>query len=215
MSCRETVREGYTTLVASPGANLHADPAQVPDRLLGPETTLLLHMEPEAARVAALLRRAASRGARRVLLFSPPQPIAAAALAQAQVLIGNAAEIAWLGEHVGTGNNPASIRTALGADVVRMRGTQGAEAQDASGYMRVAALPVHMRDTTGAGDAFAGVFAAALDRGADIPAALRRAAVAAALCTEGIGGTAPRSDAIEAALARAPEVRRDQAEIMD
>jgi ribokinase len=50
--------------------------------------------------------------------------------------------------------------------------------------LRLPALPVTVADTTGAGDCFVGVFAAALDRGAAVGTALHRASVAAGLsCT--------------------------------
>ena len=63
------------------------------------------------------------------------------------------------------------------------RGGEGAEYRDmTTGTVhRQAAFAVNPVDTTGAGDTFAGYFAAALDRGDPIPAALRLAAGAAAL----------------------------------
>ncbi|MBM3559600.1 MAG: ribokinase, partial [Alphaproteobacteria bacterium] len=72
------------------------------------------------------------------------------------------------------------------------------------------ALPVRPVDTTGAGDAFVGTFAAGLAMGADLPTALRRAGVAGALaCTvAGAQTSLPRASAIDAALAGAPEPRR-------
>jgi ribokinase len=47
----------------------------------------------------------------------------------------------------------------------------------------VPALPVRAVDTTGAGDCFAGVFAAMLDQGASLDAAMRHAAAAGSLAT--------------------------------
>ena len=63
------------------------------------------------------------------------------------------------------------------------RGAKGAEYRDLkSGQSwHQPAFPVNPVDTTGAGDTFAGYFAAALDRGEDIAEALRLASAAAAL----------------------------------
>ncbi len=209
--------KGYTMVVAEPGANLHASAAQIPDAALRPGTTLLLQMEPDPEHTAALLRRARAGGARSVLLFSPPQPIDAGALSCADFLLGNSEEIAWLGEHLGTGNNPASMRAALGTIAVRMMGVQGAEAASDGGYLRMPALRVHMRDSTGAGDCFTGVFAAAIDRGMDLRRALRRAAVAAALSTTRLGAqpAMPAAADIDAAMAEAPAPTDRQPEIAD
>ena len=63
------------------------------------------------------------------------------------------------------------------------RGAQGAEYRDLTTGTRhhQPAFPVQAQDTTGAGDCFAGWFAAGLSRGEDAPTALRHAAAAAAL----------------------------------
>jgi ribokinase len=61
-------------------------------------------------------------------------------------------------------------------------------------------------DTTGAGDTFAGYFAAALDGGADIPAALRLASGAAAVkvTRAGAGDAIPTRAEVDAFLADQP-----------
>jgi ribokinase len=64
-------------------------------------------------------------------------------------------------------------------------------------------------DTTGAGDAFAGVLAAALDQGHALPAALARASVAAGLACTRIGAqtSQPTAAEIEARLGDLPAPR--------
>jgi ribokinase len=71
---------------------------------------------------------------------------------------------------------PAVVIT-LGPDgsLVARRGTQGTVA------VRVPGMPVDAVDTTGAGDTYCGVLAAALARGADLVDAARPATAAAAL----------------------------------
>jgi ribokinase len=52
---------------------------------------------------------------------------------------------------------------------------------------RVPALPVEVVDTTGAGDAFTGGFAAAVAKGDTLPDALKLASAAAGLACTGFG----------------------------
>ena len=210
-------RDGYTAVVAFAGANHQARADQVPDRLLRPGTTVLVQMETRPAETAALILRAKARGCRVVLHFSPPAIMSVEALRSVDVLIGNHGELAWVGEHLGTGNNPGSLHAALGVTTVRMTGVQGAELMSDAGYLHVDAMPVQMRDTTGAGDCFAGVFAGALSRGAGLETALRRANAAAALITAGVGvqSQMPASAEIQRALPHAPKPTSQQASVMD
>jgi ribokinase len=208
--------DGHTTVVTEPGANCRAFAGQVVDTMLGPATTLLLQMETEADENADLISRARRRGARIILNLSPSRIIATQALSDVDVLVGNAREIAWLGEHLGTGNNPASIHAALGVTVVRMMGVQGSQAtSDAIPYVHMPALSTHMRDTTAAADCFVGVLAAALSRQEGLQQALRRASVAAGLSTTRVGALAimPDRAEIDAALRRAPWPTREQEEV--
>jgi ribokinase len=85
------------------------------------------------------------------------------------------------------------------------RGSQGAEYYDLTDnqtykQMSFKVTPV---DTTGAGDTFAGYFAAGLDAGMPIPDALRRASAAAALqvTREGAGDAIPASSEVDVFLA--------------
>lgn len=75
------------------------------------------------------------------------------------------------------------------------RGAKGAEYRDlkTGDVWHQPAFPVTPMDTTGAGDTFAGYFAAAMDRQAEIPEALRLASAAAALkvTRQGAGDAIP------------------------
>lgn len=104
----------------------------------------------------------------------------------------------------------AELAAAFGEDLavegmLITRGAKGAEYRDMRGgrSFEVPAFPVEVVDTTGAGDCFAGYFVAGLDRGDDIPVALRRAAAAAALkvTRAGAGDAIPKRDEVEAFLA--------------
>ena len=72
--------------------------------------------------------------------------------------------------------------------IVIKRGAAGSEAAQGSRRWRVAARPVEAIDTTGAGDAFVAAFLAARLSGADIEAALERAAAAGAAASTTLGG---------------------------
>ncbi|MGO1339812.1 MAG: PfkB family carbohydrate kinase, partial [Cellulosimicrobium funkei] len=67
--------------------------------------------------------------------------------------------------------------------VTRGGGARGVAAPPPAGHLltTVPAIAVEAVDTTGAGDTFCGVLAAALARGADLPDAARLAAAAGAL----------------------------------
>ena len=72
--------------------------------------------------------------------------------------------------------------------VVIKRGAAGAEAAAGDERWRVKAPKIEAVDTTGAGDAFVAAFLAARLSGADIQAALERAAAAGAAASASVGG---------------------------
>jgi ribokinase len=172
-------RAGQNQIAVGSGANLLARADQVADADLGPGTTLVLQMEVDPAQTAALIRRA--RGARIVLNLAPAGVLPPDILRGVDWLVVNAEEAVWLGHHLGVAADAAALHAALGVGVVRTRGPQGIDAAAQVGTVAVDALKLDVVDTTGAGDCFVGVFAAALDRGASLEAALRRANVAAGL----------------------------------
>jgi len=171
---------GQNLIAVASGANLLARESQVEDALLGPETTLLLQMEVDPAETAALIRRAKARGARVILNLAPATALPADIWTLLDLLIANQDEAAWLGTHLGA--EPAGLRGRLGCDIAATLGAQGVRAETATGVLHLPALDVAVVDTTAAGDCFAGVLAAGLDRGLALEQALRRANVAAALC---------------------------------
>jgi ribokinase len=82
-------------------------------------------------------------------------------------------------------------------------GEAGAEAATAAGVIATPAVPVRAVDTTGAGDAWCGVLAAALDRGLPLEAAMRRASAAAAFACTRTGAAMPRAAETERLLHQA------------
>ncbi len=198
---------GRNQIAVAPGANLSARAAQVEDAALHPGVTLLLQMEVPPAEVAALVHRAKDRGARVVLNLAPPGELDLAALRRLDLLVVNEHEAAVLAARLGCAPDAAALRGALadgagGPDLAVTLGEAGASAATAAGTLRVAAFGVTPVDTTGAGDCWCGVLCAALDRGATLEAAMRRAAAAAAIaCTRpGAASAMPMAAETEAML---------------
>ena len=159
-------------------------------------------MEVPAAETAALIRRARARHARIVLNLAPAAPLDPDALRALDVLVLNETEALWLAHQLGSNPDAASLHRTLGIAVVRTLGEQGVEAASADGPIGVPGCQIVAIDTTGAGDCFTGVLAAALDRGAPLQDAVRRANVAAALCCTRAGSqaTMPTAAEIDAVL---------------
>lgn len=193
---------GRNAIMVGSGANLHARAAQVEAALIGPGTTLLLQMEVPAEETTALIAHARARDARVILNLAPAAPLPAAALRALDLLLVNESEAEWLAADLGTASDAAALRAGLGVDVVRTLGGDGLEAATAAGVLRLPAHPITPVDSTAAGDCFAGVLAAALDRGLALPDALRRANLAAGLaCTRaGSQRSLPRAAEVDAAL---------------
>jgi ribokinase len=201
-------RAGGNQIAVAPGANLLAHAGQVEAEALHRGGVVLMQMEVPAAEVAALILRARQAGARAILNLAPPGDLPLAALRALHLLVVNEHEAAVLAARLGAPADAAGLHAALGTGVAVTLGERGAEAATAEGRFTVPAFPVMPVDTTGAGDTWCGVLAAALDRGATMPAAMRRAGAAAALaCTRpGAAASMPlaaETDALLAGLAGA------------
>jgi ribokinase len=168
--------EAENAIVIHPGANRAITPPMLakPLSAIKAQDTLLLQNETGCQVEAA---RAARHAGARVIYSAAPFDINAvrAILPYVSILAMNAGEA-------------EDLFAAMPGDLPVMgllitRGAEGAEYRDLTtgAVHRQAAFPVTPLDTTGAGDTFAGYFAAALDRGDSVPAALRLAAGAAAL----------------------------------
>ena len=214
---------GANQIVVASGANRFARAEQVSDALLGKAGVLLLQQEVPAAENAALVQRARARDCCVVLNAAPAAVIAEEVLAALDWLVVNETEAELTARALGlpvdgiergtveaAAHAAAAIARHAGIGVVATLGADGAIAFTADGAWHQEPLRVEAVDTTAAGDAFVGAFAAALDTGADAGEAMRRASVAGALACTIIGAqtSLPDATAIEHALARlAPERR--------
>jgi ribokinase len=193
--------QGENTIAVASGANMSARSDQVPDELLGAETTLVAQMEVPFGETAILIRRIRARGGYSVLNLAPALPIDLPVLGDIDLLVANEGEVA------ATGSDPARLARRLRRGLVVTRGAAGATAflsDDAR--LEVPALAIEPVDTTGAGDCFIGVLAAALDQGSSLGTALRRASAAAGLAclARGAQTAMPDRAAISAAVDRLP-----------
>jgi ribokinase len=202
-------RQAENQIMVASGANLDTDAGQIDDAGLAPGTTVLCQNEIRPEATFALLERARARGARTILNLAPAAAVPGSVLDALDVLVVNQIEAQMA---AGAGGEPADLARDLahrhGLTCVVTLGREGALAIGPAVGYRVPALPVDAVDTTGAGDAFAGVLAAALDRGLALPEALRRASVAAGLACTRLGAQTSQPDAalIEAHLAELAEV---------
>ena len=199
---------GASTIAVASGANTRVTHTQVPDGLLDGEPVLLLQHEVPLDENRRLVERAARRGCRILLNAAPAFPVPEDVLAALDVLIVNEIEIAQIAAHAGGGDEPPERRPEwlarrFGLTVAATWGAAGSLCHTGREAIRTPALAVEPVDTTGAGDTFAGVLAAALAAGRPLADAARHASAAGSLaCTRpGAQSSQPDRAEIESAAA--------------
>ncbi|MBR0652224.1 ribokinase [Roseomonas terrae] len=167
---------------------------------------VLAQLETPVAATEAAFRAARMRAIPTLLNAAPAQMLPAALLELTDMLVVNESEAALL---LGRAGGPEALARALAPrhaeGVVVTAGGAGAWWAGRDGSVLFApALPTKVVDSTGAGDAFIGAFAAALARGAALGDALRYGAVAGALACRCAGAvpSLPSRAAIDSALAQ-------------
>lgn len=218
--------DGENQIAVNFAANEHLDPdfVRAQDDAFATARIVLVQTENNIDAVAAALDLGAHHGLTRIFNPAPAVPgIDAALLRRADIITPNETEFALLLERIAATTVDAASLAArsdaelhalarrLGVEtVVITLGAQGCfvshganRHDDAADFYRVAAEPVNVIDTTGAGDAFSGALAAALVLFHNAP--LRRAIVhanrVAAMSTETVG-TAPAMPAFATVVAR-------------
>ncbi len=204
-------RAGENSIVVASGANLDTAASQLSGLTFGPQDWLVLQMEIPLQENWSAIREAKARGAHVILSVAPAGPVPEETLADIDILLVNEIEGRAVADAVGLPpSDPQRLLSDLsarfGLTAVMTLGKQGALAVGPGGGVHVPALPVDAVDTTGAGDAFAGILAAALDADASLEDAIRRASVGAALACERIGAQTSLPDRadIDAALPNLP-----------
>ena len=206
-------QDGENSIVVAPGAN--ADLVDLTTEELAAvtaATVLLMQLEVPFPTVTAAARAAKEVGTMVVLNAAPAAVLGDDLLDCVDVLVVNEGEARTLvGRGAGADTRPGTgdvddLLLALLAKVPRVvitLGAAGAVQAGRDGAQHVEpARRVTVVDTTAAGDTFAGYLCAALADGADMPAALRLATAAAALCVQRFGAVpaVPRRVEVDALL---------------
>lgn len=197
---------GENAIVVASGANRDAHAGQIAVGALRAADWLVLQMEIPRAETWRALHMAKQASAKTMLSVAPAAPVPELVLRDVDVLLVNRIEGETVARNIGLGavnptDLPAALARRFGLVCAMTLGADGIAAAGPDFALRVPALPVSVVDTTGAGDAFAGILAAALDEGLPTPLALRRASAGAALACTALGAQTalPDRDAILAA----------------
>lgn len=202
---------GENTIVVVAGANRCARAAQVPDDILRAGGLLLLQLEVEPNESLRLAARARRLGCRVLLNASPMPKLFTLRPGTADILIVNRVELSQLCSASPHDRDGAWLQMArdaavrLEADLLVTLGAEGSAFVGRDGTLhRATACRVDPVDTTGAGDTYVGVFAAALLEHGSVPEAMEAASVAAALACErhGVQVAQPTREAIDARRVR-------------
>ncbi|WP_181701424.1 ribokinase [Chthonobacter albigriseus] len=207
-------RRAENQIIVASGANSRADAATL-GRRLGAGDILLLQFEVPEGEVLRAAEIAKSRGARVILNAAPAGPVDPSLIALLDGLVVNEHEAAEVGAAAGLPTEPtafaAAFADATGGFCVVTLGAEGAYATVGSAAYRIPAAAATVVDTTAAGDAFVGSFAAALGRGLELRDAVIEGVSAGSLAVETTGAqpSLPRRATI---AERADKLRRSLGE---
>lgn len=186
---------GKHKIVVSQGANADARASQIPDEILNDKALLLLQAELNSKENESLMKRAKSKGAKIVLNIAPANPVSAEALQCVDYLVVNEAEAEATAKNLGIVYKNAEQIASVFAQKFNLvaivtLGDKGAVAVSPANVKEalfVPTLKIKAVDSVGAGDAFCGALAAAIDKNMSLADALKRASVAGALACTKIG----------------------------
>lgn len=179
--------QGRNMIAVAPGANLIASSDVVDNDLIRKASIVLMQMENDIGETEKLIRRVRSIGAKVVLNLAPAFPLKSEVLSLCDLIVVNEDESEALAGWLGCEPSACKLSRRLGTGVLRTLGGEGAEACVNRSGIKVAAIPVEVKDTTAAGDCFVGVLASALDRRLPLEAAMTRAATAASVACARVG----------------------------
>jgi ribokinase len=204
---------GANTVVSARGANgaLTADHVHRHGAVLAAAPVVLVQLGIPAGAVQAAVEIARSVDSLVVLDPAPADEVTDALVRSVAVCTPNETELERLtgiavDDPDGVVRAAAALRAQGCGAVVATLGARGAYVLDGTGPGRfVAPHPTTVVDPTGAGDAFAGVLASGLARGAALTDAVAVAVVAGALATRRAGAVPALPTAAEVAAARGPD----------
>ncbi|MEI8144961.1 MAG: ribokinase [Alphaproteobacteria bacterium] len=195
---------GANQIVVASGANQLVSASALDDLDVTEGDILLLQGEVDHDETAAAARWGAERGLIVILNRAPAGSIAPELLGSLDVVIVNETEArAVAGALELEITEPEDLAETLDArfsiTCIVSLGSAGAVGWSGGVRSQVPALPVDVVDTTAAGDAFCGAYAAALDRGMHFVRAMEHGCAAGSLACETMGAqtSLPDRDAIE------------------
>lgn len=196
---------GQNTIVVAPGSNADVCPEDIKKLPVSPGDIVVCQFEIPPAAVAAAFAKARRYGARTILNPSPVCPIPDEIFRNTDILIVNETELAFLSRENVDENTPAEkiadaaekLKTDAEQTVIVTLGSRGALVAGSKDMLFVDSYKVPAVDTVGAGDCFAGVFAAKLAEGKDVGENVKTAARAAAVCVTRKGAAPAMPDAGE------------------
>lgn len=182
---------GDNLMIGASAANGLARAARL-GGLLGPGVTLLVQNSIGTPEVEKAIAAARLVGARVVWNAAPAEPVGEATFAACDVVIVNEHEARGYAALLDLPEEHGAFAAALARrfllDCIVTLGGDGLVAARPDGTcVRLAPPAVAVVDTTGAGDAFCGAFAAALDRGESFDVALAQGVAAGSLCCRATG----------------------------
>jgi ribokinase len=195
---------GENQIAVASGANRRLGAGEVEhalDRLdLSAAGCALFSLEIADEAVVAGARRAAALGMTVVVNPAPARPLPPELVALRPILTPNRHEAAELTGEADPAAAAARLEKSSGAPALVTAGAGGAFLAAGGPVTHLDVPEVSARDTTGAGDTFSGVLAAAIAWGWPLERAARWAAVAAALSVTGSGarGGMPTASQVEA-----------------
>lgn len=206
---------GENQIVVAPGANssLAADDLGIHE-LADPDTVVLTNLEIPMPTVVAALRGAADGGLRAILDPAPAHALPAEVLTLGPILTPNEHELTvTIGNDDGVGAL-AELTELHQGPVIVTQGPAGALlAEDGARVRFPGFLPPRVVDTTGAGDAFAGVLAAWIAAGRTLDEAITAANGAGALAVSAVGARTgmPTAADLDAFLSTAERALSEEA----
>lgn len=181
--------KGANQIVLSAGANAHVSAEQVPDEILRAGNVVLAQMEVPDSETRDVMQRAHQQGATTILNYAPAQKPPGDMFKSIDYLLVNELEAAQLLSHAGiepiddAQGKALKLAQHYNLICVITCGAKGAVAADSeSSLPPVKAIEIEdVVDTTGAGDAFCGMFAACIHAGLSLEDAMRWGCAAGSL----------------------------------
>ncbi len=210
---------GENQIVIAAGANMQTSADQVPDDILGARNLVMMQMEVPHEENWAVIDKAYKNGAKTILNIAPAAPVPKEVLDKLDYLIVNRIEAEQIAAKLGLKIETDAMKLAhvlaakCSLTCVITLGPNGSVAVEPDGKTgwSVAALEIEkVVDTTGAGDAFCGAFAAAIHAGQSLPQAMRYGSAAGSLACRGKGAQASvaHKEEIEEHLVNLPEAKK-------